>query len=401
MELFYSMKTFRVVLVLAASCTALANSVAQQSIPAAGGSADSAPPLPFAQVVNQYFGQWDSNGDGKLTADEIEAAVANPKFHDEAAAAIAAIEMVVRGGKYALPAITKNFLVSSPLRELSASDEQNDSADDVSKSEKLNHAPAFQPRYIYAMQKLRRTSRELFPQSLPSFQATHQGKLGDCPFVSTVGAMVYRNPSAVKAMFTQNENGSTTVSLGDGQAVRIVRLTDADIAIWSSAGANGLWLTILEKAYRRILTETEHPFRQDRASIYDKFTSARTIELLDGHQTRSIELRNIRPGSVQLSKLRQDLDAARREHLLVKAGTPGGTKTPGITPDHAYAILGYNKETDLVHVWNPHGNNFTPKGPDGLQNGYTTKTGQFDIPLKDVLQIFTDVNFETQPPFRQ
>jgi hypothetical protein len=55
----------------------------------------------------------------------------------------------------------------------------------------------------------------------------------------------------------------------------------------------------------------------------------------------------------------------------------------------------------LVRVWNPHGNNFTPEGPDKLQNGYTTKTGQFDIPLKDMLQRFSDITFETQAANRQ
>ena len=32
---------------------------------------------------------------------------------------------------------------------------------------------------------------------------------------------------------------------------------------------------------------------------------------------------------------------------------------------------------------------------DGLENGYTTHTGQFDIPLKDMVQVFKDITFET------
>jgi hypothetical protein len=251
-----------------------------------------------------------------------------------------------------------------------------------------------------AMRKLHGTSRDLFPQNLPSFDATHQGKIGDCPFVSTVGAMVYRNPAAVKTMFSQNDNGSTTVSFGSGQSIKITRLTDADIAIWSSAGTNGLWLTILEKAYRRMLEKISHPDSQDRRSIYEKFASTRTIEILDGYEIRKVALKSIQPGSPQFSKLRHDLNAASNEHRLIKAGTPKSEKTPGITPNHAYAILGYDIETDLVHVWNPHGNNFPPKGPDGLENGYTTKRGEFDIPLKDMIQIFADMTFETQTPSR-
>lgn len=364
-------------------------------------SASSEPPPPFAQVVNAHFAEWDSDGDGQLSKDEIEAALNNPKIHDESAAAIAAIEKVVRGSKYALPPITKEYLMASPLREPSASEDQIASADDVSKPGTFNHAPAFQPRYLNAMKKLRQTSRELFPEDLPSFQATHQGQLGDCPFVSTVGAMVYRDPAAVKSMFTQNVDRSFTVSLGDGRKVKIVHVTDADIAIWSSAGSNGLWLTVLEKAYRKALVQTEKLKQKKKTDIYDKFASVETIDILDGHQTRKIEFKKIQSAGPEMAAIRKDLTEAQREHRLVKTGTGVGKKNPGITPGHAYAILGYDKESDLVLVWNPHGNNFTPQGPDGLQNGYTTKTGQFHVPLKDMPHIFNDIVFESQAASRR
>src|SRR2546422_492308 len=93
------------VLAVLASRFAPSGSFAQQSTPADHALDSAGPPTPFAAVVKQYFNQWDTNGDGTLTRDEINAAVANPKFNGEAAAAIAAIEMVVRGGKYKLPPI--------------------------------------------------------------------------------------------------------------------------------------------------------------------------------------------------------------------------------------------------------------------------------------------------------
>jgi hypothetical protein len=208
--------------------------------------------------------------------------------------------------------------------------------------------------------------------------------------------MVYRNPSGVKAMFNQNSDGSTTVNFGNGQSIKIMRVTDSDIILWSNAGTNGLWFTVLEKAYRRVLVATKYPDPQDRPSIYDKFgPSARTIEILDGYKIRSFPLKKIRANASQLSELRQALVSAQSDHRLIKAETPSKKSTPGITPDHAYAILGYDKTTDVCHVWNPHGNNFTPEGSDSLQNGYTTKRGEFDIPLKDLIQIFASVSIET------
>ena len=85
--------------------------------------------------------------------------------------------------------------------------------------------------------------------------------------------MVYRDPSAVKAMFTQNDNGSFTVNFGGGNSIKIAHLTDSDIALWSSAGTNGLWLTVLEKAYRRVLIRTERFNKQKKSDIYEKFAS--------------------------------------------------------------------------------------------------------------------------------
>jgi hypothetical protein len=231
---------------------------------------------------------------------------------------------------------------------------------------------------------------------LPLFEATHQGQLGDCPFVSTVGAMVYRNPAAVKNMFTQNPDGSTTVSFGSGKSIKITHLTDSDIALFSSAGTNGLWFTILEKAYRRVLAAKEHPGK----NIYDGFGSSATIQILEGYEIKSFQLGKIRANASLLSELRSELISARNENRLIKAGTPKKKSTPAITPDHAYAVLDYDKQTDVCHVWNPHGNNFTPKGPDGLQNGYTTKRGEFDIPLRDLIRIFADVQIETENKLR-
>lgn len=372
-------------LVFLASCGFIAKSFAQQS--------DDSKTPSFADVVNQHFNEWDKNGDGVLSKEEVFAAMGNPKVRGEVAAAITAVAHGIRNEKHHLPPITKKYLLSSPSEKASNSDEQIGGEEDNSKSGEVF---PFQKNYKAAIRKIRSTSRELFPQGLPEFEATHQGALGDCPFVSTVGALVYRNPTTVKSLFAENPDGSTTVNLGSGQSIKISHITDSDIALFSSAGTNGLWLTILEKAYRRVLVTTEHPDKK----IYESFSSGQTIQVLDGFETKRFPLGKIRADASQLSELRQGLLLAQSEHRLIKAGTPEGKKTPGITPVHAYAIFGYDKQADVCRVWNPHGNNFTPKGSDGLQNGYTTKRGEFDIPLKDLIQIFSDVEIETKSRVR-
>ena len=376
------------------------------NLPAQDLPAQSIQPKSIADAVKENFSQWDSNGDGQLSVDEVNAALANPKIKNGSAAAIVAIEKVIRGHKYKLPPLTKDYLISSPLKEPANSNEEAESADDESKAAIFNHEPSFQQRYEKAMMKLRETSQELFPQSLPSFTATHQGALGDCPFVSTVGAIVYRNPADIRAMFKQNSDRSFVVTFGNGKSVKIAHLTDADIAMWSCAGTNGLWFTVLEKAYRKLLVQSKKQAGNKQASIYDKFSSGQTVEIFSGHKTYSFELKNFSGGTHDLVTLRNALNNAQRENLLMKTGTPGkgGGKAkdwpPHMPHGHAFAILGYDERTDLVHVWNPWGNNVTPKGADGLKNGYKTQTGQFFVPLKEFVEIFNKINFETQSAFR-
>ena len=57
----------------------------------------------FAEVVKINFSQWDINGDGQLSEDEIIAALSNSKIKNESAAAMVAIDKVIRHHKYKLP----------------------------------------------------------------------------------------------------------------------------------------------------------------------------------------------------------------------------------------------------------------------------------------------------------
>jgi hypothetical protein len=350
----------------------------------------SAPRQTFAAVIQKNFKQWDGNGDGVLSKEEIEAAATNPDTKGEDAAAAATLVHFSRNSKLALPPFTQDFLTEKAGHDAGEDTSNGQIEDGTVKT------PKFQQTFRIYLRKITGTSRELFPQDLPSFDAVHQGNIGDCPFVSTVGALVYRNPASVKAMFVDKGNGSTIVNFGNGHKLNIHNLTDVDVAMWSSAGTNGLWLTILEKAYRRELLATEHPDPKERPSVYDKFgPSAKTIEILDGYQTEKISFKKFKTGEQDLAALRERLARALGQKKIVKTSTSKNITTRGITPDHAYAVLGFSKDTDEVQVWNPHGQQFMPAGNPGLENGYETKRGMFYVPLKEFVRIFGDLNIET------
>jgi hypothetical protein len=79
------------------------------------------------------------------------------------------------------------------------------------------------------------------------------------------------------------------------------------------------------------------------------------------------------------------------------AGTPREPKGR-IPPNHAFAIFGFDAARDTVLLWNPWGNNFTPKGPDGREHGYTHKAGISEMPLADFTELFRGLWIETDEP---
>jgi hypothetical protein len=64
-------------------------------------------------------------------------------------------------------------------------------------------------------------------------------------------------------------------------------------------------------------------------------------------------------------------------------------------PSHVYAVLGFDAEAEIVHLWNPLGDDFTPSGQAGLEAGYPVRAGRFAVPLAEFLQIFVAMTYES------
>jgi len=79
----------------------------------------------------------------------------------------------------------------------------------------------------------------------------------------------------------------------------------------------------------------------------------------------------------------------------MSAPPPSQKKTPGLGYGHAYSVIAYNAKADKVTIWNPWGNTFTPKGPDGLEHGYKTERGIFQVPLHEFYHHFSSTLVES------
>jgi hypothetical protein len=193
--------------------------------------------------------------------------------------------------------------------------------------------------------------------------------------------------------------------------VAVPSVSDAEVALGSSDGGQGVWLSVLEKAYGEIAARTLRGRRDDEPAVdavSGHGTSTLTLRLLTGHGAGVLRFRPRgsphAPEGHHLADLvfraRGLLVRQSREHRLVCCGTTTAATLPGIMPNHMYAVLGYDPAADLVRVWNPWGNHFEPEGQPGLQNGYPVRGGQFTVPLNDFVRVFTAVTFETDSPTR-
>jgi hypothetical protein len=259
----------------------------------------------------------------------------------------------------------------------------------------------------------------------------HQGQLGDCYLIATIGSMVVHNPSEVEQLVKPAGDGSYRVTIPSTQPFMLAPLTQSQLVISSTTTGQGEWLAVIEQAVGKYNEKVKGIIDDEGTdTIANGGQLDAAMTMLTGHKCLKIRLRTtIAHRELDVNKtlplLRKELISAIHDNRVITAAvTPPVLPTtqpaavpaaarpgapvltadmlpkipPNINTKHAYAILGYDADSDMVEVWNPHGQFFTPKGADGLQNGYKTDHGKFHIPLKDAYTFFTSFVFEESSP---
>ena len=358
----------------------------------------------FAQVVQAHFAEWDLNHDGRLEAQEIDRLMNRHTIRGEEAAALATIKLRER----TTPVAERAHFATS-LAQLAGRAGSQGGAIAADPARGGPHPFSYEAHFRLNLKVLGTLVPRLFAGNQPDFRAMKQGAIGDCYFFSLTDYLAAREPRKIVRMIVPEPGGNFTVRFFDGEVIPVSAPTEAEMLVNNSASSlsDGYWLCVLEKAVGKRMRATTKNQAKRTAEATDAMAAGGStkmmIKLYSGHRSQAIKLRDSREAARRLSELRRELPTVLARGMLAgvemnRAPPASQAKVPGLGYNHAYAILDYAPRTDLVSVWNPWGRNFTPKGPAGVEHGFVTEHGVFQIPLTTLYHQFSTVHLETIAP---
>lgn len=342
----------------------------------------------FLRIIESRFIAWDADSDGELSKAEIDRLVSDPKMVGQEAAAVSALKRAVRSRKFKLPPLTQ-----PALRQLATQPPGKDQPDLVS-------------MFSGGMARILEVRRVLFASGKPRLETVHQGKMGNCFCLAPLAAIVHTRPDYItREMIRELPDGQYAVKLGT-QIILVPAPTDAELALTSTTESDGIWVNVYEKAAGEA-RNAQIPEDKREATGLDALNrggSAGTqLAFITGHEIVRFSCTfakdpKLTPAQFEakLEEMRAALKSAFLEKRLVTTGTLK-TKIPGITPNHAYAVLGYDATTDHIKLWNPHGSTTKLTAPPSPGKGYPMTDGLFEMPLPEFAREFSGLAFEVLP----
>ncbi|HEY9842930.1 MAG: C2 family cysteine protease [Candidatus Sericytochromatia bacterium] len=339
-----------------------------------------------SQAMLSVFSRVDGDSDGYLSRTELNNALHSSSYTGQDAAALAAMNNYV-----------------GDIEEYS-NDENGDENDGITQADLrafINQsdetATNISNMVQYGNNTIAGTNRTPFPNGVNSIRPDNirQGMIGDCYFLAAVASEA-RTPEGrqrIHDMIHDNGNGTYDVTFPGRDAVTVSAPTDAELAAYSSAGSDGTWLSILEKAYAQsenngAWSSSENPYDE----IGDGNSLAAGIEAMTGHSVDTDDT-----AFTSVDTLRTKVSDAMAHGRTVTAGITeypwsSGREANGLPQGHAYTVLNYDAATDSVTLRNPWGHgepvNASGQAADGNDDGTFTMTlAEFD-------QYFSDISYE-------
>jgi len=344
-------------------------------------------PVTWSDTLRRNFHRIDKNGNGFLSKAEINQALSDPAFTGADAAAVATLHKLV-----------------SSLQKLS-NDEfgpENDglTLSDLEAYEKgKGDQVAVESFYSTADAKIKGTKRELFPNGVPNLATLKQGPIGDCYFLAALGSFISRDPTALVRMIKENKQDGKVVSYtvnfpGKLGSVTISPPTDGEIARYSYAGSDGLWLVVMEKAYAVARSRVQEPDIQKEVGEGGQLATGLKA-FTDAKIDHDFLILTRKSTTVRKLDAAFGRGSGKEKRRLVTAAIMSANDY-GLPKGHAYSVIGW--DGTLLTIRNPWGRNPRPSKDKPKLNGvpgqdpYTT--GVFQMTLDEFYKVFAEIAYE-------
>jgi virginiamycin B lyase len=395
-------------------------------------------PTPFTTAIRANLAlagndpnRWDRNNNGKITLDEIEAAMKwgekqgdPPEVKGDAAAALATLK---ENFKQLAKLLGGNFFKDSVGDKELTEYERLFSVDPKTlKSDadllKWSFVQKVEADFKYRQDRLKNTVLEFSPGSKPRDQGggdllyrlfdgqqtinqMTMGISGDCSFVAALNGLVLTQTKQITVVqhTAADRKSDYSVSFpGNDRAISVSKITQAQIALYSTAGKGGLWLTVLEKAYAgvRVRDLDNFPGSWFQTDAFDSLINGKSldsaIKLLTNHKSDITSSKTgLDPKTVEQKLINATDGNAKTDFKPPKTIITAGTlpnkdwadpeKQPDtVPPIHAFAIIGYDPVKKIVKIQNPWNNNFF----------YPKYGGVFELSLADFCKLFCNLTIE-------
>jgi hypothetical protein len=201
----------------------------------------------------------------------------------------------------------------------------------------------------------------------PTYQDVNQGYVGDCYFVSSLGEVALKDPSAIENMISSNGNGTYGVRFFvNGQPDYVTvnsQLPTMTGYAWANHSqlefANGTtddWVALVEKAYAQLNAQTNAPHGMQLNSASDSYAgitagNGSALTLITNQQETPTSLSPYESSSTLASILSNITSSfnAGEEVLMSTPGYSNGNLVGG----HMYMVTGVNAASGTMTIHNP------------------------------------------------
>lgn len=368
----------------------------------------------FSDSVNSNFDKW-SGGKDTLTISDMSSQVTNPDYRGQQAAVVAAITARMNGltiwdakslaginqtlKSRGLPPFSTSKTYDSPVTQVTpyatitlvpvkGSSPQTFTTEVTFTKKQLlaaisrSNSPLYQD-YTAALTAINQSTKidggyKLYGKGdgMPPLSDIRQWKDGDCYLVSSVGSMLLDNPAALQQMIkpVEGSRDEYIVNFPGHSGPIKVKLTDAEIGMYSHVQGGGAWLAVLSVAEGQV----RDPGNTNPTTIIHGGEQTQVMQLLTGKPYQNQELNGSASQSQEIGKMLSSVTNGQTGNgkFMTNLNTPIGVETSA----HALIITGYNPKTGMVTIWNPWGSTmaYTP-APGGPT--FQMQNGMFNVPL--------------------